>query len=150
LLLARLPTITSGASYPSPSCQHAPCLAHACANVLFAHVCHTCCVCIDLSSLTFTYSPLGGRARASKLVHVCALCDIQRGSARALLSMWVHAYFFSAICNEHWVLISFGHICLYVYPCSCGYTLTIPPPHTLPYYTQTKHPSCPLSPIQDH
>ena len=34
--------------------------------------------------------------RASKLVHACALCDIQRGSARALLSVWVHAYFFSA------------------------------------------------------
>jgi len=78
-------------------------------------------------------------------VHACALCDIQRGSACALLSMWVHAYFFSAICNEHWVLISFGHICLSYYPCSCGYTLTIPPPHTLPYYPQTKHPSCALS-----
>jgi len=29
--------------------------------------------------------------------------------------------------------------------CICGYTLTIPPPHTLPYYPQTKHPLCPLS-----
>jgi len=83
--------------------------------------------------------------RASKLLHACALCDIQRGSARVLLSMWVHAYFFSAICNKHWVLISFGDICLSVYPYSCGYTLTIPPPHTLPYYPWTKHPSCPLS-----
>ena len=84
---------------------------------------------------------------ASKLVHACALllCNIQRGCARALLSMWVHAYFFSAICNEHWVLISFGDICLSGYPCSCGYTLTIPPPHTLPYYPRTKHPSCPVS-----
>jgi len=59
--------------------------------------------------------------------------------------MWVHAYFFSAICSEHWVLISFGDVCLSAYPCSCGYTLTISPPHTLPYYPQTKHPSCPLS-----
>jgi len=59
--------------------------------------------------------------------------------------MWVHAYFFYAICNEHWVLIIFGDICLSAYSCSCGYTLTIPPPHTLPYYPQTKHPSCPLS-----
>jgi len=66
-------------------------------------------------------------------------------SARVLLSMWVHAYFFSAICNEHWVLNSFGDTCLSVYPCSCDYTLTIPPPHTLPYYPRTKHHSCPLS-----
>jgi len=83
--------------------------------------------------------------RASQLVHACALCDIQRGNARALLSMRVHAYFFSAICNEHWVLISFGDINLSAYPCSCGYTLTIPPPHTLPYYPRTKHHLCPLS-----
>ena len=86
--------------------------------------------------------------RASKLVHACTLCDIQRGSARALLSMWVHAYFFSAICNEHWVLISFGDICLSACPCSCGCTLTIPPPHTLPYYPWTKHPSCALSQLK--
>jgi len=57
----------------------------------------------------------------------------------------VHTYFFSTICNEHWVLISFGDICLSAYPLSCGYTLTIPPPHTLPYYLQTKYPSCRLS-----
>ena len=80
-------------------------------------------------------------------MHACALllCDIQRGCARALLSMWVHACFSSVICNEHWVLISFGDICLSTYPCSCGYTLTFPPPHTLPYYPRTKHQSCPLS-----
>ena len=94
--------------------------------------------------------------RASTLVRACALCDMQgqsarqllgmwRGCARALLSMWVHAYFFPATCNKHWVVISFGDICLSTYPCSCGYTLTNPPPHTLPYYPQTKHPSCPLS-----
>ena len=35
---------------------------------------------------------------------------------------------FVAICNEHWVLISFGDIRLSAYPCSCGYTLTIPHP----------------------
>ena len=83
--------------------------------------------------------------RASKLVHACELCDIQRGSKRALLSMQVHAYFFSVICNEQWVLISFGDICSSVYPCCYGCTLTIPPTHTLPYYPGTKHPSCPLS-----
>jgi len=85
--------------------------------------------------------------RASKLVRACALllCDIQRGCAHVLLSMWVHAYFFSAICNERWVLISFGDICVPVCPCSCGYTLTDHPPHTLPYYPRTKHPSCPVS-----
>jgi len=40
----------------------------------------------------------------------------------------VHAYFFSAICNEHWVLISFGDICLSGHPCSGGYTLPFPLP----------------------
>jgi len=84
-------------------------------------------------------------ARASTLVGACALCDMQRRSARQLLGMWVHAYFFPATCNKHWVVISFGDICLSAYPCSCGFTLTNPPPHTLPYYPQTKHPSCPLS-----
>jgi len=80
--------------------------------------------------------------RASKLVHACALllCDIQRGCPRALLNMWVHAYFFSAICNEHWVLIRFEDIRLSAYPCSCGYTLTIPPPHALPYCPRTNIP----------
>jgi len=80
--------------------------------------------------------------RASKLVHACALllCDIKQGCARALLSMWVHACFFSVIWNERWVLISFGDICVPACPCSCGYTLTIPPPHTLPYYPRTNIP----------
>jgi len=80
--------------------------------------------------------------RASKFVCACALllCEIQRGCARALLIMWVHAYFFSAICNERWVLISFGDICVPAYPCSCGYTLPIPPPHTLTYYPWTNIP----------
>jgi len=72
--------------------------------------------------------------RASKFVRACALqmCDIQRGCARALLIMRVHAYFFSVICNESWVMISSGDICISAYPCSCGCTLTIFPPHTLP------------------
>jgi len=72
--------------------------------------------------------------RASKRVHACALLlyDIKGGCARALLSMWMHAYFFFAICNKHWVLISFGDIRLSAYPWSCGYTLTLPPPHTSP------------------
>ena len=87
-------------------------------------------------------------ARASTLVRACALCNMQRRSARQLLGMWVHAYFFSATCNKHWVVISFGDICLSAYPCSCGYTLTNPPPHTLPYYPRTKHPSCPLSQLR--
>jgi len=68
------------------------------------------------------------------------------GCAHALLSMWVHAYFFPAICNERWALISFGDICGSACHCICGYTLTILPPHTpsLPYYLRTKHPLCPL------
>jgi len=54
--------------------------------------------------------------RASTLVRACALCDMQRRSARQLLGMWVHAYFFPATCNKHWVVISFGDICLSAYP----------------------------------
>jgi len=37
-------------------------------------------------------------------------------------------------------MISFGDICVSVYPCSCGYTLTISPPHTLPYYPRINIP----------
>jgi len=37
---------------------------------------------------------------------------------------------------------------LSAYPCSCGYTLTNPPHHTLPYYPRTKDPSCPLSQLK--
>jgi len=44
VLTARILSVTSGAFCPSPSCPHAPCLVHACANVLLAHVCHTSCV----------------------------------------------------------------------------------------------------------
>ena len=44
IVTARILTVTSSAFCPSPSCPHAPCLVHACANVLFAHVCHTSCV----------------------------------------------------------------------------------------------------------
>jgi len=50
-------------------------------------------------------------ARASTLVRACALYDMQRRSARQLLGMWVHAYFFPATCNKHWVVHSFGNIC---------------------------------------
>jgi len=57
----------------------------------------------------------------------------------------VHAYFYCAICNERWTLISFGDICVPACHCCCGYTLTITPSHTLPYYPQTQHPPSPLS-----
>ena len=50
-------------------------------------------------------------ARASTLVCACALCDMQQRSASQLLGMWVHAYFFPATCNKHWVVHSFGNIC---------------------------------------
>jgi len=57
------------------------------------------------------------------------------GCAHRLLSMWVNAYFFSAIYNEHWVLISFSEICVPTCHCFCGYTLTlslsVPSPTTL-------------------
>ena len=62
------------------------------------------------------------------------------GCANALLSMRVHAYCFSAIFNERWALLSFDDICGSACHCICGYTLTIPPLHTLPYYPRTKHP----------
>jgi len=57
--------------------------------------------------------------------------------AHMFLSMWVHVYLFSAIHNEHWALISFSDICVPACHCLCGYTLTIPPPHTLTYYPRT-------------
>ena len=109
-----------------PSCPHAPCLVHACANVLFAHVCHACCVCIDLNSRIFAYGPLSGRAHAP-------------------LSMCVHAHCYCAIHSERWALTSFGDICVPACHCFCGYTLTISPPHTLPYYPLTQHSPCLLS-----
>jgi len=91
-LLAQLSTITSGDSYPSPSCPHAPCLVHACAKVLFAHVCHTCCVCIHLSSRIFAYSPLSGRVQAplSSCMHAHCYC--------AIYSEGVHARFSACGC----------------------------------------------------
>jgi len=67
------------------------------------------------------------------------------GRAHALLSVWVHAYFCCAICNERWVLISFGDICGPASYCICGYGLTIPLPNTLPYYPRIHHHPCPLS-----
>jgi len=81
---AGLSTLQSGASYPSPLCPHASSLAHACANVLFAHVCHACCVCIHLSSRIFAYGPLGGRAHAplSLCVHAHCYCATVRYTAR--------------------------------------------------------------------
>ena len=33
------------------------------------------------------------------------------GCVHVLLSMWVNTYFFCAIYNEHWALISFSGIC---------------------------------------
>ena len=79
--------------------------------------------------------------------HVSAY-GLLSGCAHALLSMWVHACFFSAICNKRWALISFGDICGSTCHCICGYTLTIPPPHTLPYHPRTKHSLCPLSQLK--
>jgi len=84
------------------------------------------------------------------LAHTCehvSAYGLLGGCAHVLLSMWVHAYFYCAIYNERWALISFGYICVPACHCICGYTLNIPPPHTLPYYPRTKHPPCPLSPV---
>ena len=36
------------------------------------------------------------------------------------------------------------------YHCICGYTLTILPPHTLPYYPRTKHPPLSSFPVGGH
>jgi len=83
--------ITSGASYPSPSCPHAPRLVHASANILFAHVCHTCCVCIDLSSQIFAYGPLGGCVHAplDLCLHAHCYCAIYSKGVRARFSACV-------------------------------------------------------------
>jgi len=85
---------------------------------------------------TLTVAGTCGHVSAYGLLGVCA---------HTLLSIWVHAYFFSEIWNERWALSSFGDICGSACQCIRGYTLTIPTPHTLPYYPQTKDPSCPLS-----
>jgi len=77
---------------PQPFVPHAPCLVHACANVLCSHVCHTCCVCIDLSAQIFAYSPLGGRVHAplSLCMHAHCYC--------AIYSEGVHARFSACGC----------------------------------------------------
>jgi len=83
--------------YPSPSWPHALCLVHACANVLFAHVCHTYCVRIDLSSRIFAYGPLGVRVHAPLSLCMHAHCAIYREG--------VHAHFSACGCMN----ISFLH-----------------------------------------
>ena len=77
---------------PAPSYT---CLAHTCAQVLFACGCHASFACLDLRSRIFAYSLLGGCAHAS-------------------LNMWVHAYCFCAIYSKRWALISFSGICVLV------------------------------------
>ena len=57
----------------------------------------------------------------------------------------VHAYFYCAIYNERWTLISFGDMCVPARHCCGSYNLTIPPSYTLAYYPRTQHPPCPLS-----
>ena len=63
--------------------------------------------------------------------------------------MWVHASFFSAICNEHWVLINFGEICVPAYPCCRCYASPFPLPMPSP---TTLGPTYPMSsfPVEDH
>ena len=56
----------------------------------------------------------------------------------------VHAYFYCAIHNERWTLISFRYICVPACHLCCGYTLTVLPFLTLSYYPRTQHPPCPL------
>ena len=53
------------------------------------------------------------------------------------------------LCSVRTILISFSDICGSSCHCICGYALTIPPPHTLPYYPRTKHPTCPLSQLKN-
>jgi len=82
------------------------------------------------------------------LAHTCghvSAYGLLGGRAHALLSMWVHAYFYCAIYNKLWALISFSDICVPACYGICDYTLTILLPHTLPYYPRTQHPPCPLS-----
>jgi len=102
--------------------------------------------CMAAASVTLMmFMPLSSsRTPTVSCRHVSAY-GLLSGCAHALLSMWVYVHFFSAICNEHWALISFSDISVPACHCLCGYTLTIPPPHTLPYYPQTQHPPCPVS-----
>jgi len=58
--------------------------------------------------------------------------------------MCAYAYCYCTIYNEYLALTSFGDVCVPACHCFCGYTLTISPPHTLPYYPRTQHPPSPL------
>ena len=130
-----------------------------CAYLLFACACHapscTCPSCAHAQHLPARALLKPASACCLRvfamlvfLAHTCghvSAYSLLGGRAHALLSMWVHAYFYCAIYNKLWALISFSDICVPACYCICGYTLTIPLPHTLPYYPGTQHPPCPLS-----
>ena len=131
-------------------CMHFPACVGACVLPLHACCLRTICTALLHEYMNVcaypTYLP-GVREKMLVVAGTCGhvnACGLLGWCAHALLSMWVHAYFFRAIYKECWALISFGDICVPPCHCFCGYTLTIPPPHTLPYYPRTQRPPCPL------
>jgi hypothetical protein len=118
---APCPRVSIVRACPAPSCT---CPAHTCAQTLFARGCHASFVCIDLSPQFLAYGLLGGCTQAP-------------------LHIWVHAYLYCVIYNNHWALIRFSGICVPIWSCVGGYALTIPPspcPNLLP--SATTSPVC--------
>ena len=116
-----------------------------CMSVLGAHACRNVFLlaCMPAASETLMIFMLLSSSRTSTVScgHVSAYGRLG-GCVHALLSMWVHAYFFSVIYNEHWTMISFSDIFVPDCHCLCDYTFTFPPPNTLPYYPRTQYPPC--------
>ena len=135
---------------PRPPAHPSSCLFNACANIQFAHVCHTCCVYVDLSSRIFAYGPLSGCVHAplSLCMHAHCYC--------AIYSEGVHARFSTCGCM---------HISSLQYVTNTGFRLVLETfvylrilalavilsPFPLPYppsLPSDKHAPCPLSQLK--
>ena len=133
---------------PSPSCPHAPSLAHACANVLFVHVCHACCVWIHLSSRIFAYGPLGGRVHTplSLCMHAHCSCAIYSEGVHARFSACecMHISFLRYVTNAGcWlVLETFVYLLILDLAVILSPVFPLPIPSLLP---SDQHRLCPLS-----
>jgi len=105
-----------------------------CMPVLGAHACRHgfLLACMPAASVTRMMFMLLSSSCTPTLScgHVSAYGQVG-GCAHALLSMWVHACLFSAICNKYSALISFGDICGSVCHYICGYPLASYSPTTI-------------------
>jgi len=115
-------------------CKH--CAQRSCMNTcMVAHAQHRFLV--FANKTTLAVAGVCGHVSVYGLLGECA---------HVFLSMWVHVYFFSAIWNECWALISFGDICGSGWHCICGY-----PPSPYPPLLPSDQIS-PVSsfPVEDH